>query len=124
MRRSAAALTTRALSNGVRWYCPDFGGGAPIYTPEELGANVDEDGNVVDGTMVQSEPMPAPEPPSAAMSLETAEAETNRDGERYGDLDTDKLVIMANTLAKMAKRSDDQQRKLDACRVILAARNG
>lgn len=40
-------LFARALSNGVKWYCPDIFGG-PIYTPDELGAVVDgETGNVV-----------------------------------------------------------------------------
>ena len=30
-------LFARAMSNGIRWYCPDFGCG-PMYTPEELEA--------------------------------------------------------------------------------------
>jgi len=40
-------LFARALSNGARWYCPDVLNGSPIYTPEELGAEVDQDGEVV-----------------------------------------------------------------------------
>lgn len=36
-----AMLFSRALSEGVRVYCPDLFGGAPVYTPEELGADVD-----------------------------------------------------------------------------------
>lgn len=40
-------LFARAMSNGVRWYCPDVMSGSSVYTPEELGADVDEDGNVV-----------------------------------------------------------------------------
>jgi len=41
-------LFARALSNGFRWYCPDAAGGTPVYTPEELGANVDgETGEVI-----------------------------------------------------------------------------
>jgi len=39
-------LFARAMSNGVKWFCPDLFG-APVYTPEELGANVDVDGNVL-----------------------------------------------------------------------------
>ena len=39
-------LHARALTNGCRWYCPDVFGG-PIYTPDELGAEVDEDGQPV-----------------------------------------------------------------------------
>ena len=40
-------LFARAMSNGIRWYCPDVFSGNVTYTPEELGANVDGEGNVV-----------------------------------------------------------------------------
>jgi hypothetical protein len=39
-------LFARALSNGVRWYAPDVFD-ASTYVPEELGADVDEEGNLV-----------------------------------------------------------------------------
>ena len=38
----------RSISNGVKWFMPDITSGVPVYTPEELGATVDEEGNVVD----------------------------------------------------------------------------
>jgi hypothetical protein len=41
-------LFARAMSNGVRWYCPDCFSGNAVYVPEELGATVDDQGNVVD----------------------------------------------------------------------------
>jgi hypothetical protein len=41
-------LFARALSNGVRWYCPDVFNGNAVYVPEELGADVDGEGNVID----------------------------------------------------------------------------
>ena len=53
---------SRALTNGVRWYCPDLFGG-PVYTPEELGAAVDvRDGEmvVIEGEVVAT-PEAAPE---------------------------------------------------------------
>jgi hypothetical protein len=40
-------LFARAMSNGARFFCADVFGG-PTYTPEELGANVDEDGTPVE----------------------------------------------------------------------------
>lgn len=41
-------LFARAISNGVRWFCPDVTT-MPLYTPEELGAQVDgETGEVID----------------------------------------------------------------------------
>lgn len=36
-----AMLFARALTQGVRWYCPDVTAGSAAYTPEELGANVE-----------------------------------------------------------------------------------
>lgn len=35
----------RALSNGQKWYAPDVFNGVTVYTPDELGAVVDEEGN-------------------------------------------------------------------------------
>lgn len=46
-------LFARAISNGVRWYCPDLFLGAPVYTPEELGAVTDNDGNVIEAQAVE-----------------------------------------------------------------------
>lgn len=42
-----AMLFARALSQGVRWHCPDVTAGNPAYTPEELGADVDAQGEVI-----------------------------------------------------------------------------
>ncbi len=41
-------LFARAMSNGVKWFCPDVFNGNTVYVPEELGADVDGDGNVID----------------------------------------------------------------------------
>ncbi len=41
-------LFARAMSNGCRWFVPDIFLGAAVYTPEELGATVDEEGNVIE----------------------------------------------------------------------------
>lgn len=40
-------LYARAMSNGCKWFCPDiFAGG--IYTPDELGAVVNGEGEIID----------------------------------------------------------------------------
>ena len=52
-------LFARAMSNGVRWYCPDVFD-APVYTPEELGAKVDGEGNYVDVQVLDPETTPTP----------------------------------------------------------------
>lgn len=72
-------LFARAMSNGVKWYCPDVFD-TPVYTPEELGAAVDGEGNYID---VAVSPVPAPavaktvnvaviDPDYAAMAAECA----------------------------------------------------
>jgi len=65
-------LFARAISNGVRWYCPDVFAGAPAYTPEELGAEVDGEGNVIDAPVVEvhpgQEPARQPEAPASQPS--------------------------------------------------------
>lgn len=40
-------LFARAMSNGSRWFCAGAFGGGPVYTPEELGADVDGEGTPV-----------------------------------------------------------------------------
>ena len=42
-----AMLLARALSAGVKAYCPDVSA-CPLYTPEELGAQVNEEGEVTE----------------------------------------------------------------------------
>jgi len=54
-------LFARAMSNGVRWYCPDVMNGSVVYTPEELGADVDQDGNVINVEVVDQVRIPEPE---------------------------------------------------------------
>lgn len=49
-------LFARAMSNGVRFYVPDVFNGNAVYVPEELGADVDENGNVVEATYTVVEP--------------------------------------------------------------------
>jgi hypothetical protein len=69
-------LFARAMSNGVRWFCPDVFDGAPVYTPEELGADVNETGEVIDYTppTVTVYP-PSPEPPVSPPAENTVPAE-------------------------------------------------
>ena len=55
-------LFARAMSNGVRWYCPDVFNGSAVYVPEEMGIEVDGEGNVVNGTVTVVTPPDAPKP--------------------------------------------------------------
>ena len=40
-------LFARAISRGARRFAPGIFGGSPVYTPDEMGADVDEEGNVI-----------------------------------------------------------------------------
>ena len=42
-------LFARAISNGQKWYAPDVYNGVTVYTPDEMGATVDEEGNIIEG---------------------------------------------------------------------------
>jgi hypothetical protein len=97
-------LFARAMSNGARWYTPDIFGG-PVYTPEELGQDVD--GETGEPHVIVTKPQqvleaetvePEPEAPAEPMTLEQAADFTTRDGIRYGDMTVDKLTITKETL--------------------------
>ena len=60
-------LFSRAISNGAKWYCPDLFGG-PVYTPDEMDAIVD-----VQGEMVVGEPDATPEEKAAKQRDRAAE---------------------------------------------------
>lgn len=40
-------LFARAISNGQKWFCPDACNGVTVYTPDEMGATVDEDDHII-----------------------------------------------------------------------------
>lgn len=76
-------LFARALSNGVKWYCPDVTGG-PVYTPDEMGAEVDADGEMFQPGPVYIEPEPEPEPDKEQREL--AEITWTRDKSRIAKM--------------------------------------
>ena len=64
-------LFARAISNGARWYAAGIFGGAPVYTPDELGVNVDEDGEIMAVSYHQvSAPQPLPQIEAAKMATQ------------------------------------------------------
>lgn len=94
----------RALTNGARWYCPDVFGGA-VYVPEELGATVNEAGDVIEtapqATATASAPIstlrarmaePEPEPEPESLDYETW-AERNADADEAGSNSDDDALI-------------------------------
>lgn len=55
-------LFARALTRGARRYAPGIFGGAPIYTPEEMGVDTDEEGHIVQGEVINVTPTPPTAP--------------------------------------------------------------
>ena len=55
-------LFARCISNGIKWFCPDVFSGS-VYTPEELGATVNEEGDVIDVTPTPRTQAPQPATP-------------------------------------------------------------
>ena len=72
-------LFARAISNGAKWYTPGIFGGAPVYTPDELGADVDEDGTIIEGSYAQA---PASEQAQPRKKLEPTTGESGELVER------------------------------------------
>ncbi len=141
-------LFARAMSNGVRWYCPDVMNGSAIYTPEELGVETDEDGKplepiiseVIDVEPVQEKSRsqisaelgfgfdePAKDEP---MTIEKAFAIKNSEGIEYGKLTVDKLSVMPIGINRALKHNDltpekraEYLEKLEAIKVLLTAKS-
>lgn len=74
-------LFARAMSNGQRWYCPDVFT-TPVYTPEEMGARVDGEGNVLDVTAREAPTTEAAQAPKA-LAMEPISQD---DGASFDDL--------------------------------------
>lgn len=107
-------LLARCISNGVKWFCPDLFLG-PIYTPEELGAEVDpESGNPIQrpvaapaapGLPQASEPTPAPvsQPDDATAPQEAEEAQTSPAPRKPNPNEVQYLDFMQQAKAKLIK---------------------
>jgi len=134
-------LFARALSNGVRWFTPDVMNGSIVYTPEELGAETDVDGNIIEvpnpivydaqpslrPSSSPKQPLEAPSPiiipqdsepdksleNSSEMSYEQACAITNSRGVTYGSLDSNILKFMSGSLFKAMNEPERTQQEMD-----------
>ena len=81
-----AMMFARAISNGVRSYCPDVFSGMLVYTPDELAAQVNASGEVIDmdadGNITNM-----PEQKKSAKTAEKEEAEVVEDPSNEGTED-------------------------------------
>lgn len=123
-------LFSRALTNGARWYCPEVFNG-PIYTPDELGAQVDDGGRVLEisgGAVQDDEPSvptrerdvdDAPRPKRARPRAELVDryaALVSEAHDKGVDLDPEEWALSYNA------SSDDIKQKGSALRALIDAR--
>ena len=119
-------LFARAISRGTRRFAPGVFGGSPVYTPDELGADVDPDGYVEAQVVeVESEPVWNPEVFDAA-SVELFSTVVNSNGTPYSEVSKDKLSYMATAIQKnidgfSAIETEEQQAELDHLQLKLDA---
>jgi hypothetical protein len=102
-----------------------------LETPPAQRVIVAETGEIVEPTNGHSKdadpaklkPLAKSEPAAASMTIDFAEAEYSETRKcTYGQLTNEELSNMANALGKVAKRGENQERKLQAAKMILAAR--
>jgi hypothetical protein len=68
------------------------------------------------------QPEPVKSNGSSPMTIDDALKMTTKDGELYGDLPTDRLSFMANSIAKVKNQTAEHEKKLLAIQTILKAR--
>ena len=109
-------LFARAISRGARRYAPGIFGGSPVYTPDEMGVDTDEEG-YIDGTSVTIEDheQVVVEKRSNAQIIEELgyEPETKQKpqpGERPWDADTLREVLEYNAHERGNYNASEKQR--------------
>ena len=128
----------RAISNGAKWYTPGIFGGAPTYTPDELGAEIDgETGEIVtiDVTPVKPRPVQVvesePDEWEAPVLVSTKSPLFKRfmatGNEVYGDEWDDKRPVIVEAVSGKRTRSsaeltvEEIQKLIDGMEAKLAA---
>jgi hypothetical protein len=133
-------LFARSISRGSRRFAPGIFGGSPVYTPDEMGVDTDEEGYIdvphvtievpqvdwEDDAIVEAGPEAIPVEP---MTIERAYAIENSKGVKYGELDNETLANMTIGINKGLKKNDltpvereTYEMKLSAIKVLLQAR--
>lgn len=115
-------LFARAISNGQKWYCPDACNGVTVYTPDEMGATVDEDGQVVNLPPVKVIDQPSgnghnptpPEPEPIPTDQDTAVLPIEQAPSRPYDVATLKQGFANKAKKYLNKPASEKQRGLVA----------
>jgi len=116
-------LFARAITRGARRYAPGIFGGSPVYTPEELGVDTDEEGYIDTShtVVVQNEPNSLI---ATAAELGGVVAEPSHDWE---SMTTGEIAGRLNEYIKRLKadpNDEDALKKRDEAKYWLEKKNG
>ena len=117
-------LFARSISRGSRRFAPGIFGGSPVYTPDEMGVDTDEEG-YIEAKVIEVVQDQLDEPTAIeefaeevgavielkAMSLESAKAVKSSDGSLYGDATDEELAGKMIGIGKALKKELDPEHK-------------
>lgn len=112
-------LYARALTNAARWHAAEVFGGS-VYTPDELGADVDEQGEVVTTAYVPAAPAAPPALPPVTIPEHDYRADVAALKAAHPEADVKAAFVAAN-VAKFSDLNDDT---LAAITATLAGEGG
>ena len=112
-------LYARALTNAARWHAAEVFGGS-VYTPDELGADVDEQGEVVTTAYVPAAPAAPPALPPVTIPEHDYRADVAALKAAHPEADV-KAAFAAAGVAKFSDLNDDT---LAAITATLAGEGG
>lgn len=130
-------LFWRSMANGVRFHAPDLTGGAPLYTPEELGADVD--GQTGEPVAALEPPEPKGDAKREVRTITKARAAKIVDAAKTAGIDANRLyqaactyygenvgawTTKAGAVDALRKLKTDQADRLEEWIGKKAARNG
>jgi hypothetical protein len=96
-----AMLFARCITAGARAFCPDVVG--QYYTPEEMGAEIDENGEIVDAPARVVQQRPAPDPVVAAAAQNGGVVRTASMGADVTQTPRDEAIDAWKAAAREAK---------------------
>jgi hypothetical protein len=104
-------LFARAISNGAKWYAAELFGGGAVYTPDELGAEIDGDtGEVLHAPTITVLPQADPKRDKMIARIRTLADEylhltgedwLSADDDHLREVSTDELVAAGKNLAQL-----------------------
>jgi hypothetical protein len=106
-------LFARALSNGVKWHCPDVLSGT-VYTPDEMDKDVDEDGSPIIEWIEPVENDNGRTEPAVARDMAWAASRTTPKGTLFGELDRSQLQQVIDNVSAGSAQDIAARMLLDA----------